>query len=141
MTGYSRLELVGRNCRLLQGPGTDLSVIKQVRRAVAGGKPCTAELLNYRKDGSAFRNLLHFAPVRDVSGAVAYFVGVQTDLNAVAGADALPTSPAHLPRRVEAQQAVDVPVPDAVLEVTQSVDSLLSQHLRDIISTSVLMHG
>jgi PAS domain S-box-containing protein len=133
MTGYDRTELVGRNCRLLQGPGTDLSVIRQVRAAVRNGTACTAELLNYKRDGSAFVNLLHFAPVRDPTGAIAYFVGVQSDLTALrerATADAA---------AAQVAQAANVPLPADVRGVAASLDSALSSHLREILKSSMLM--
>lgn len=143
MTGYERAELVGRNCRLLQGPGTDLSVVRQVRAAVRNGCECTAELLNYKRDGTAFTNLLHFAPVRDPTGGVAYFVGVQTNLTELRASPlsteaALGVARGALPPCV---QQVGVPLPREVRDAACSVDSALSQHLREILRSSVLMQS
>ena len=80
LTGHLRSELIGRNSRMLQGPDTDPLAIERLRRAVAEGQPCTVELLNHRKDGSAFWNELSIAPVRDDQGRVTHYVGVQNDV-------------------------------------------------------------
>ena len=80
MTGYTQAELVGRNCRLLQGTDTDSATLAEVRAAVRAGRPCLVELLNYRKDGAPFWNALSLAPVYDSDGRLAHMVGVQTDV-------------------------------------------------------------
>eukprot|EP00898_Chlorokybus_atmophyticus_P005958 jgi/Chlat1/6363/Chrsp44S05752 len=81
MSGYSREEVVGRNCRFLQGPGTDPQEVAKLREAVKAAKPCTVRLLNYRKNGASFWNHLHIAPVRSSDGKVAFYVGVQLDVS------------------------------------------------------------
>jgi two-component system cell cycle sensor histidine kinase/response regulator CckA len=80
LTGYSAEEVIGRNCRLLQGPDTDPAAVDKLRAAVADGRECTVELLNYRKDGSSFWNNLSISPVRGAQGELLHFVGVQTDV-------------------------------------------------------------
>jgi PAS domain S-box-containing protein len=80
LTGYGPDELVGRNCRFLQGKETDRGVVAQVRAAVQAGEPCDVELLNYRKDGKPFWNALSVSPVRDENGRLTHFIGVQTDV-------------------------------------------------------------
>ncbi len=82
LTGYERDEIVGRNCRLLQGPGTDLASVTLLREAIRERRACVVELLNYRKDGTSFWNSLAISPVRDEGGLVTHFVGVQTDVTA-----------------------------------------------------------
>ena len=52
LTGYTAQEVVGRNCRFLQGPRSDPHTVRQIRQAIEQGTECTAELLNYRKDGT-----------------------------------------------------------------------------------------
>nr|AML79542.1 putative LOV domain-containing protein [Hedwigia ciliata] len=81
LTGYSREEVVGRNCRFLQGPETDLEAVREIREAIEGERPCTVRILNYRKDNTPFWNHLHVAPVRSATGKVAYYVGVQLDVS------------------------------------------------------------
>jgi PAS domain S-box-containing protein len=80
MTGYERSEALGRNCRFLQGQGSDPETVAAMREAVATDDPVSVELVNYRKDGTSFWNRVDIAPVRDGSGAVTHFVGFQTDI-------------------------------------------------------------
>nr|AML79326.1 putative LOV domain-containing protein [Dendrolycopodium obscurum] len=80
LTGYSREEVVGRNCRFLQGPSTDLKSVQKIRESIKESKPCSVRILNYRKDKQPFWNFLHVAPVRSADGKVAYYVGVQLDV-------------------------------------------------------------
>ena len=80
ITGYARDEVLGRNCRFLQGPGTDPITLARLRDAIVGGRDVTETLLNYRKDGTAFWNELRITPVFDDMGRLAQFVGVQTDV-------------------------------------------------------------
>lgn len=79
LTGYSMDELIGRNCRLLQGPETDPKAVESLREAVAGERDVALDILNYRKDGSTFWNALFVSPVRDASGEVIYFFASQLD--------------------------------------------------------------
>lgn len=92
LTGYEREAIVGRNCRLLAGPATEAEVQAAVRQAIARGEPVVAELINYRRDGTPFRNALMIAPVRDASGNVALFLGSQMDVDAGSGATGLRAS-------------------------------------------------
>jgi two-component system, cell cycle sensor histidine kinase and response regulator CckA len=80
LTGYTAAEVLSRNCRFLQGKDTDRAALARIRGAVEAGEPCTVELLNYRKDGTTFWNELSVSPVRDESGRVTHFVGVQADV-------------------------------------------------------------
>ncbi|MDP1922798.1 MAG: response regulator [Myxococcales bacterium] len=80
LTGYAASELIGRNCRLLQGPLTDAGSVTRIREAIAAGRACTVELLNYRKDGAPFWNSMTISPVLDEQGRLTHFVGVQTDV-------------------------------------------------------------
>ncbi|MDR6641179.1 PAS domain S-box-containing protein [Luteibacter sp. 1214] len=81
MTGYSTDELIGRNCRLLQGPGTDRVTIAAIRDAVAAKQEIATEILNYRRDGSTFWNALFVSPVYDGKGEVVYFFASQLDVS------------------------------------------------------------
>lgn len=78
MTGYTREEVVGRNCRFLQGPETSKEDIEKMKKAIAGEEKVMLTLLNYRKDGSAFWNRLAIEPVHVDSKL--YFIGTQTDI-------------------------------------------------------------
>ncbi|WP_369069095.1 SpoIIE family protein phosphatase [Kineococcus terrestris] len=79
-TGYAFEEVVGRNCRFLQGPGTDPTAPREVRETIRAGRDGSVTLLNYRKDGSAFWNELALSPVRDGAGTVTHYVGIQLDV-------------------------------------------------------------
>ena len=79
LTGYRADEVVGRNCRLLQGPKTDPVSVAKLRESVNAGQECAVELLNYRKDGTPFWNALYVSPVRE-DGQLLHFVGVQADV-------------------------------------------------------------
>jgi PAS domain S-box-containing protein len=80
ITGYESHEVLGLNCRLLQGNDLDQPGLDQIRVAVAQGKPCQVVLRNYRKDGSLFYNELAISPVLSPEGAVTHYVGVQNDI-------------------------------------------------------------
>nr|AML79090.1 putative LOV domain-containing protein [Cassytha filiformis] len=79
LTEYSREEILGRNCRFLQGPETDPATVKKIREAIANETDVTVQLINYTKTGKKFWNLFHLQPMRDQKGEVQYFIGVQLD--------------------------------------------------------------
>lgn len=81
LTGYSRDECIGRNCRFLQGPGTDAEAVSRVRDAVAKGENVSVDLLNYRKDGTTFWNALYMSPVRGLDGKIQFFFASQLDVS------------------------------------------------------------
>lgn len=81
-TGYAFGEVVGRNCRLLQGPSTDAGTVAEISRALAAGEHLVTTLLNYRKDGSCFWNEVALSPVYDEAGALTHYVGIQADVTA-----------------------------------------------------------
>jgi PAS domain S-box-containing protein len=82
MTGYDAADILGRNCRFLQGPDTDPDAVAQLRRDIASATPTTVRLLNYTKAGTPFWNSVHVAPIRDATGRVVLFIGVQVDVTA-----------------------------------------------------------
>src|SRR5918998_845941 len=79
-TGYSMEEVVGRNCRFLQGEDRDQAALEELRDAIREGRECRVVLRNYRKDGSLFWNELYVSPVYDEEGRLTNFVGVQNDV-------------------------------------------------------------
>src|SRR4028119_2139543 len=80
ITGYDRSEIIGQNCRFLQGPDTDGAAVAKIRVAMKEQQDCKVVLKNYRKDGTSFWNELAISPVRDSSGVVTHFIGVQSDI-------------------------------------------------------------
>ncbi|WP_210526640.1 histidine kinase famiy protein [Rubellimicrobium arenae] len=81
MTGYTFEEIRGRNCRLLQGPDTDRTVIDELRQAIDQRREIAVEILNYRKNGSAFWNALFMSPVFNQDGELVYYFGSQLDVS------------------------------------------------------------
>ena len=88
LTGYEEDEVLGRNCRFLQGPKTDRDAVARVREAIANEDVLVIELLNYRKDGTPFWNALHLGPIYDSKGDLLYFFGSQWDVSDVRAARA-----------------------------------------------------
>src|SRR5437667_1964118 len=82
ITGYRMDEVLGRNCRFLQGPDTDSATVAVMRQAIAEQLDCQVIIRNYRKDGTSFWNELTVSPVHDDSGQVTHFVGVLADITA-----------------------------------------------------------
>nr|AML76470.1 putative LOV domain-containing protein [Cosmarium tinctum] len=80
MTGYSALETIGKNCRFLQGADTDRAEVAKLKAAVEAGESWCGRLLNYKKDGSPFWNLLTVTPVKDDVGKVVKFIGMQVEV-------------------------------------------------------------
>ena len=80
LTGYNRDEIVGHNCRFLQGLETDPDAVARLREAIAAPRAIEIDLRNYRKDGTPFWNRLLMAPVNDASGQLAYFFASQLDV-------------------------------------------------------------
>ncbi|WP_341740064.1 EAL domain-containing protein [Microcoleus sp. CAWBG640] len=81
ITGYSSQEILGRNCRFLQGPDTDPATVANLHEAIASCLECQVVIKNYRKDGTPFWNKLFLSPVRDERGYLTHFVGILSDLS------------------------------------------------------------
>lgn len=82
LSGYAADEVLGRNCRFLQGNDTSPAAVAEIRRGLAEEREVTVELLNYRKDGSSFWNMLFISPVHDDDGKLLYFFASQKDVTA-----------------------------------------------------------
>jgi len=80
ITGYDRAEVLGRNCRFLQGPETDEETVMRMRKATEASEPVTVEILNYRADGTPFWNSVDIVPVEGPDGEVTHFLGLQRDI-------------------------------------------------------------
>ena len=82
LTGYGDDEILGRNCRFLSGPETEPWLTDRISLAVSNHKPVLVEILNYKKDGTAFRNAVLVAPTYDKNGELEFFLGSQVELDA-----------------------------------------------------------
>jgi PAS domain S-box-containing protein len=80
LTGYEEGEILGRNCRFLQGAHTDRETVSEIRDAVIAGRSVAAEILNYKRDGTPFWNALFIGPVYDSDGKLAYQFASQLDV-------------------------------------------------------------
>lgn len=80
LTQYAESEIIGRNCRFLAGASTEPWLTERIREAIERRLPTLVEILNYRKDGTPFRNAVLVAPIFDESGELAYYLGSQVPL-------------------------------------------------------------
>ena len=141
MTGYPLDEVLGRNCRFLQGPDTDRAEIVRLRRAVEEEDPVTVEVVNHRRDGTPFVNEVHVAPVRDAEGRVVRFVGVQIDVTVYRAQERRFMLEQQAREKAEAAErrssflAAASPTLDATLDLRATLDSLTRlsvPHLADL---------
>jgi PAS domain S-box-containing protein len=145
VTGYEADEVVGRNCRFLQGPATDRAAVAEVRAAIQERRTHTTTLLNYRKDGTAFWNQLSMSPVFDGSGDLVSFVGVQTDVTervrvehereAAFAAEQAARQEAELARAIAEQARADAESAQAEAERAQSRLALMAEATSALIAT------
>jgi PAS domain S-box-containing protein len=82
LTGYNEPEILGRNCRFLAGAGTESWITDHIRMGIETKKPVLVDILNYRRDGTPFRNGVMVVPLFADTGELAYFLGSQVDLGA-----------------------------------------------------------
>ena len=81
ISGYSRKEIIGRNCRFLQQDDRNQEQRQVLRNAIKNGSDCFIEIRNYRKDGTLFWNELYMSPIKTEDGEVTHFIGVQNDVS------------------------------------------------------------
>ena len=86
LTGYARNEIIGRNCRFLQGCDTDSDVVAEIRAALAEQRSCDVVLKNYRKDGTPFWNNLRLSPIFSEAGELTHYAGIQNDVTTLEAA-------------------------------------------------------
>jgi PAS domain S-box-containing protein len=116
LTGYSRSEALGRNCRFLQGHLTDQPACAPLREALREGRAASVTLSNVRKDGTVFSNAVHVTPVRNASGQLTHYIGVQRDVTEQSrAADKLRLSE-------ELYRSVAAAISDGLLVVTPTLD-------------------
>ncbi|KAJ4875240.1 Phototropin-2 [Raphanus sativus] len=140
MTGYSSKEIVGRNCRFLQGPDTDQKEVAKIRDCVKNGKSYCGRLLNYKKDGTPFWNLLTITPIKDDQGNTIKFIGMQVEVSKYTeGVNDKALRPNGLSKsliRYDARQKEKAL--DSITEVVQTVRHRKSQ-VRESVSNDVMV--
>ena len=80
LTGYQTEEIIGHNCRFLTGERTEPWLIEMLRNGIRRRQPVMVEILNYKKDGTPFRNAVMVAPIFDAEGELEYFLGSQVEI-------------------------------------------------------------
>jgi PAS domain S-box-containing protein len=125
-TGYASEEVLGRNCRFLQGEDRDQPALAKLRTAVHDGLHCTVVLRNYRKDGTLFWNELSVYPVHDEERRVTNFVGVQNDITERVRAEETLSEMRRVERRRIARDLHDIVLQD----LSGALQSLRLVHLR-----------
>ncbi|OAS26867.1 PAS domain-containing protein [Methylobacterium platani] len=139
LTGYAPEEVLGRNCRFLQGPDTDPAAIARVREAVAAGEPLQVDILNYRKDGRPFWNAMTLTPVRDETGAVRSYFAVLSDVTRTRQAErALAREKDGLAQDLEARNRALQTALDQQTALLHEVDHRVKNNLQ-VISSLVLL--
>lgn len=123
LTEYTREEILGRNCRFLQGPETDQETVSKIRDAIREQREITVQLINYTKSGKKFWNLFHLQPMRDQKGELQYFIGVQLD-----GSDHVEPLRNRLSERAELESSKSVKA--TAVNVDEAVRELPDANLR-----------
>ena len=134
LTGYPRDEIIGRNCRFLQGPDTDRDAVALLRAGIGAQEPVTVDLLNYRKDGGTFWNALYVSPVRSDDGEVVFYFASQLDVTERVDAQAA----------LSAQNAVieeQVRIRTADLQAALEAQTLLMHELDHRVKNNLTMVG
>ena len=105
MTGYSKSEILGRNCRFLQGPETEVESVSALVDALRHGADVTVKLTNYRRSGETFGNLVSLRPVHDSNGVYRFVIAVNADMSGLTAAFELHAALVQLlPRRIKLTQ-------------------------------------
>jgi PAS domain S-box-containing protein len=144
LTGYSRDEVIGTNCRFLQGPETDAQSVASIREAIAGRRDISIDILNYRKDGTSFWNALFISPVSNEKGELQFFFASQVDVTQRKQSEhqiaadkqrveqAVRDRTAELEAALETQKALLHEVDHRVKNNLQMVSSLILMQIRTI---------
>ncbi len=127
LTGYSEEEILGSNCRFLQGPNTDPEPVARIRDAIAKEDVVVVEMLNYRKNGTSFWNALHMGPIYNDAGELIYFFGSQWDVSDVRAARAQEQHAKDMARELSHRMKNMFAVISGIVNVTGRVRGIQSE--------------
>jgi PAS domain S-box-containing protein len=125
LTGYAAPEVLGRNCRFLQGPATSPIAVAEIRAAIAGEREVSVEILNYKKSGEQFWNRLHLSPVHGDDGRILYFFGSQIDMTEYRRIEALEASEHRLLMEVDHRSNNVLAIVDSIVRLSNADDPAL----------------
>jgi PAS domain S-box-containing protein len=125
LSGYGASEIIGRNCRFLQGPDTHPLAVSQIRAALAEQREVNVELLNYRKNGETFWNQLHLSPIHDDEGTLVYCFGSQLDVTAWRRIEALEATEHRLLKEVDHRTLNVLAMVDGIVRLTRAETTAL----------------
>lgn len=124
LTGYDEQDVMGRNCRLLQGPETDRAQVARLRDAILAEDVIVVELLNYRKDGTPFWNALHIGPIYHADGRLRYIFGSQWDVTEVHAARADEAHARMMEREISHRMKNMFSVITSIVSMTGTLDGV-----------------
>jgi PAS domain S-box-containing protein len=144
LTGYSADELLGHNCRMLQGEGTSPAAVAEIRHGVAAREDVDVEIRNYRKDGTPFWNQLHLSPIFDDDGELAYYFGSQLDVTGYRKVQALEASEHRLLMEVDHRAKNVLAVVDSIVRLSKADNaaayaSAVQQRVHSLAQAHVLL--
>lgn len=125
LTGYSAEELLGRNCRMLQGEGTSRTAVAQIRAIIAQEREGTVEILNYRKDGSTFWNQLYLSPIWDDDGRLVYYFASQIDVTEYRKVQTLEEAERRLLLEVDHRTKNVLAIVDSIVRLSRSDEATI----------------
>jgi PAS domain S-box-containing protein len=125
LTGYAAEEIIGRNCRFLQGAGSSQTAIAEIRAALGDERETDVEILNYRKDGSTFWNQLRLSPVHDDDGKLLYYFGSQHDVTPLRKVQTLEASEHRLLMEVDHRARNVLAIVDSIVRLSRADDATL----------------
>ncbi|KAL2608181.1 hypothetical protein R1flu_026754 [Riccia fluitans] len=144
MFGYEADEVIGNNCRFLQGPRTDPKEIAKIRKALKKGSTYSGKILNYRKDGTSFWNVLSISPIKDNDGKIIKYIGMQAEASdkekEILVKSKLPEVITEMPKQVPKSKPANLPKPSKPVKTSESASSIsqlsLPPPLKDSIDTN-----
>jgi PAS domain S-box-containing protein len=144
LTGYTAAEVLGRNCRFMQGQDSSAAAIAEIRDGLRAERDVSVELLNYRKDGLTFWNQLNFSPVYDEAGRLLYHFGSQLDQTEHHEVEVLRASEHRLMMEVDHRTKNVLAVVDSIVRLSRADDphtysAAVQQRVQSLAHTHALL--